>query len=140
MQRRYIGVYVNAVFEIPIPYPGLTLRILGSSSAAMGPGKAELITRIDTIGSISAAAREMGMSYRRAWQLVDAINKSFKVPVVLTATDGKRGGGASVTDFGREMVAQFHAMEHKASTAIADDLAQYLQQLRAKSSRRKSSS
>lgn len=104
----------------------------------MGPGKAELITRIDTTGSISAAAREMGMSYRRAWQLVEAINKSFREPVVVTATGGKRGGGASVTDFGRALVAQFHAMEDKASSAIAEDLAQYAQQLRAKAVRRKS--
>jgi molybdate transport system regulatory protein len=104
----------------------------------MGPGKAELITRIEATGSISAAARDMGMSYRRAWQLVEAINKSFREPVVVTATGGKRGGGASVTDFGRALVAQFHAMEDKASSAIAEDLAQYAQQLRAKSARRKS--
>ena len=118
-------------------YPGLTLRILGGGTAAMGPGKAELIARIDATGSISAAAREMDMSYRRAWQLVEAINKSFRKPVVLTATGGKRGGGASVTDFGRALVAQFHAMEHKASSAIAQDLAHYAQQLRAKPVRRK---
>ena len=118
-------------------YPGLTLRILGGGSAAMGPGKAELIARIDTTGSISAAARDMGMSYRRAWQLVEAINKSFREPVVVTATGGKRGGGASVTEFGRALVAQFHAMEDKASSAIAEELAQYAQQLRAKTTRGK---
>lgn len=118
-------------------YPGLTLRILGSSSAAMGPGKAELITRIDTTGSISAAAREMGMSYRRAWQLVEALNKSFREPVVVTATGGKRGGGASVTAFGRALVSAFHDMEAKASGAIAEDLALFAQQLRAKTPRRK---
>ncbi|MEQ1776286.1 MAG: LysR family transcriptional regulator, partial [Burkholderiales bacterium] len=55
-------------------YPGLTLRILGSGDPAMGPGKAALIERIDASGSISAAARDMGMSYRRAWLLVEAIN------------------------------------------------------------------
>lgn len=103
-------------------YRGLTLRVLDDGNPAMGPGKAQLITHIDANGSISAAAREMGMSYRRAWQLVEAINKSFSVPVILTATGGKRGGGASVTDFGRELVAQFRLMEEKASAAIADDL------------------
>ena len=117
-------------------YPGLTLRILGSGNPAMGPGKAELITHIEATGSISAAAREMGMSYRRAWQLVEAINKSFTEPVVVTATGGKRGGGASVTDFGRRLVVQFHAMEEKASTAIASDLAQFTRQLRATAVRR----
>lgn len=118
-------------------YPGLTLRVLTAGAPAMGPGKAALIAHIDATGSISAAAREMGMSYRRAWQLVEAINKSFKEPVVLTATGGKRGGGASVTDFGRALVTQFHAMEAKASAAIAGDLAQFTQQIRAKPARRK---
>lgn len=103
-------------------YAGLTLRIMGSGNPAMGPGKAELISRIDATGSISAAARDMGMSYRRAWQLVEAINSSFTEPVVVTAIGGKRGGGASVTVFGLGLVAQFHAMEDKASSAIAADI------------------
>lgn len=104
----------------------------------MGPGKAELVSRIDATGSISAAAREMGMSYRRAWQLVEAINANFVEPVVLTAIGGKRGGGAAVTDFGRQLVAQFHAMEEKASATIVDDLARFTQQLRKPAARRKS--
>jgi molybdate transport system regulatory protein len=117
-------------------YPGLTLRILDSGNPAMGPGKAALIAHIDATGSISAAAREMGMSYRRAWQLVEAINKSFSEPVIVTATGGKRGGGASVTAFGRALVAQFRAMELKASSAIAEDLEQFTTHLRARVVRR----
>jgi len=74
-------------------YRGLTLRLLGKSAAAMGPGKAELIERIAQTGSISAAAREMGMSYRRAWQLVGALNTAFRERVVETAIGGRRGGG-----------------------------------------------
>ncbi|MEX0637905.1 MAG: LysR family transcriptional regulator, partial [Burkholderiales bacterium] len=66
-------------------YRGLTLRVLGRGRPAMGPGKAELIERIAETGSISAAARAMGMSYRRAWQLVEALNAAFKQPVVVTA-------------------------------------------------------
>ena len=96
----------------------------------MGPGKARLITLIDATGSISGAAREMGMSYRRAWQLVEAINKSFDRPVVITATGGRRGGGAAVTAFGREVVTLYHQMENKASAAIARDLKQYSRRLR----------
>jgi molybdate transport system regulatory protein len=111
-------------------YPGLTLRVLSGDFPAMGPGRARLITLIDSTGSISGAAREMGMSYRRAWQLVEAINKSFDRPVVITATGGKRGGGAAVTDFGREIVALYHEMESKASAAIAKDLKQYARRLR----------
>lgn len=106
-------------------YKGLTLRVLGKSSAAMGPGKAELVERIGRTGSISAAAREMGMSYRRAWQLVEALNGAFREPVVTTAIGGKRGGGARVTPFGARLVAGFRAMEGKASAAIAGDLRRY---------------
>jgi molybdate transport system regulatory protein len=123
--------------NIAMRYPGLTLRILGSGNPAMGPGKAALIAHIEATGSISAAAREMGMSYRRAWQLVEAINQSFNEPVIVTATGGKRGGGAMVTDYGRGLVEQFRAMENKASAAIAEDLAQFATQLRARVARRK---
>jgi len=103
----------------------------------MGPGRAELIARIDRSGSISAAARAMGMSYRRAWQLVDAINESFREPVVLTAVGGKRGGGAVVTAFGKQLVERYRSMERKASAAIATDLKQFSRQLRKPPARRK---
>ena len=111
-------------------YPGLLLRILSARNPAMGPGKARLVGLIAESGSISAAARRMGMSYRRAWQLVEALNKSFSEPVVLTAVGGKRGGGAAVTEFGKRLVAQYHGMELKASAAIEKDLQKFLRQLR----------
>ena len=113
-----------------VRYPGLMLRILAKDHPAMGPGKAQLVALIDSTGSISAAAREIGMSYRRAWQLVDALNASFREPVVLTAVGGKRGGGAVVTEFGRDLVARFRAMEDKASAAIATDVERFTKQLR----------
>lgn len=119
-------------------YPGLTLRILGAGHPAMGPGKAELIAQIERTGSISAAARAMRMSYRRAWQLVDALNQSFRQPVILTAIGGKRGGGAQVTEFGKQLVAHFRAMEVKASAAIAADIAAYARHLRQPPRRRAS--
>jgi molybdate transport system regulatory protein len=111
-------------------YRGLTLRVLGKSTPAIGPGKAELIERIAQTGSISSAARAMGMSYRRAWQLVEALNQDFKEPVVITAIGGTRGGGARVTPFGKRLVARFHAMEEKASLAITADLRQFKEYLR----------
>jgi molybdate transport system regulatory protein len=111
-------------------YRGLTLRVLGKSAAAMGPGKAELVERIVQTGSISAAAREMGMSYRRAWQLVESLNRTFREPVVTTAIGGTRGGGARVTPFGVHMVALFRAMEGKASASIAADLRRFAAKLR----------
>ena len=111
-------------------YPGLTLRVLGANAPAMGPGKARLISLIDTTGSISAAAREMGMSYRRAWQLVESINDSFNSPIVIKAVGGKRGGGAAVTAFGRDVVRLYRGMEDKASAAITSDLKRFSQRLR----------
>jgi len=111
-------------------YRGLTLRVLGKGAPAIGPGKAELIERIGATGSISAAARAMGMSYRRAWQLVEALNRDFRQPVVITAVGGTRGGGAQVTPLGRRVVAAFHAMEGKASAAIARDLQRFGKHLR----------
>jgi molybdate transport system regulatory protein len=106
-------------------YRGLTLRVLGNRLPAMGPGKAELIERIAATGSISAAARAMGMSYRRAWQLVEALNKDYRERVVETAAGGARGGGARVTPFGARLVAEFREMEEKASAAIASDLRRF---------------
>jgi len=106
-------------------YRGLTLRVLRGRAPAIGPGKAELVERIAETGSISAAAREMGMSYRRAWQLVEALNRACREPVVITAIGGKRGGGAEVTAFGRRLVRLFRAMEAKASAAIAADLKRF---------------
>ena len=106
-------------------YRGLTLRVLGKTAAAMGPGKAELVERIGRTGSISAAAREMDMSYRRAWQLVESLNATFRDTVVATAIGGSRGGGAKVTPFGERLVARFRAMENKASAVIASDLRRF---------------
>ena len=111
-------------------YAGLTLRVLGRRAAAMGPGKAELIERIAATGSISAAARAMGMSYRRAWQLVEALNHDFREPVVATAIGGTRGGGAQVTPFGARLLREFRAMENKASAAIAPGLRRFDRHLR----------
>ena len=111
-------------------YPGLTLRILGEGAPALGPGRAALVAHIERAGSISAAARAMGMSYRRAWQLVESLNASFAKPVVITAIGGKRGGGARVTAFGQQLVKRYHEMEEKASAAIAEDLKGFAAALR----------
>ena len=111
-------------------YPGLTLRILAGGEPAMGPGKARLVSLIEATGSISAAAREMGMSYRRAWLLVEALNSSFSEPLVVTSTGGKRGGGASVTPFGKRIVEAYYRMESKASAAIDADIARFCADLR----------
>jgi molybdate transport system regulatory protein len=101
------------------------LRISFKKSIAMGPGKADLLDAIEQTGSISAAARGLGMSYRRAWLLVDTMNACFKSPLVETLTGGQHGGGAQVTDLGREIVKRYRAMEKKAATSVAREMAQF---------------
>ena len=91
----------------------------------MGPGKSDLLAAIDATGSISQAAKQLGMSYRRAWTLVDTMNRCFKEPLVTTATGGDHGGGARVTGFGRDVLQRFQSMQHKADAAIAADVAAF---------------
>jgi molybdate transport system regulatory protein len=98
------------------------IRILFRKAIAMGPGKADLLRAIEETGSISAAARQMEMSYRRAWLLVDTMNQAFKSPVVVTLTGGKAGGGAAVTEFGKEVLQRYSDMEEKASASVAREL------------------
>lgn len=83
------------------------LRLLYGSAIAFGPGKAELLQHIATTGSISAAAKHMNMSYRRAWQLVETMNRCFQSPLVITSKGGSGGGGATLSELG-ERVLQLH--------------------------------
>jgi molybdate transport system regulatory protein len=89
----------------------------------MGPGKAELLAQIAETGSISGAARAMGMSYRRAWLLVDTMNRCFDAPLVETHPGGGKSAGAGLTDRGEAMVSAYRelvaALENNASTTAA---------------------
>ena len=111
------------VGETPVPRP--RLRILLGAAIAIGPGKADLLEAIDRCGSISAAARDLGMSYRRAWQLADVMNHSFRERVVEAGTGGKRGGGARLTPLGREVLARYRAMEDKATKSVAGEMRRF---------------
>jgi molybdate transport system regulatory protein len=102
--------------------PRPQIRIMFRKAIAMGPGKADLLKAIESTGSISAAARQMDMSYRRAWLLVDTMNQCFRTPLVETATGGSRGGGARVTEFGKEILARYQRMEAKATASVAREL------------------
>ena len=97
----------------------LTLRIDFGGERAIGPGKIKLLELIDSCGSISAAGRQMGMSYRRAWLLVDDLNHCFRESVVAAQVGGVKGGGASLTAFGRAVVDHYRAIEKAAETAGA---------------------
>lgn len=102
------------------------IRIMFRKAIAMGPGKADLLKAIHETGSISAAARALGMSYRRAWLLVDTMNQCFKTPVVDTLTGGQKGGGARVTDTGHEVLQRYVEMEAKAAASVRKDLAEFM--------------
>ena len=85
----------------------------------VGPGKIALLETIDRTGSLSQAARDLGMSYRRGWQLLASLNTSFREPVVVTATGGRGGGGARVTPFGKELISRYRAFEDDAQSRAA---------------------
>ena len=97
---------------------------------AIGPGKAELLAAIAATGSISESARRLRMSYRRAWLLVDTMNRCFLEPVVASATGGTGGGGARVTEFGERVLARFRAMERAVDRALDPELARFSDLLR----------
>ncbi|MDR6756339.1 molybdate transport system regulatory protein [Mycoplana sp. BE70] len=107
------------------------LRVDFPQAERLGRGKMLLLERIRETGSISAAGRSMDMSYRRAWLLVDAMNRMFSSAVVESQRGGKQGGGAAVTPFGEELLARFRGMEEKAKAALSADL-DWLQANRAK--------
>src|SRR5215470_15500420 len=84
--------------------PAVRFRVDFGRDGAVGPGKIELLEHIGTGGSLSQAARDLDMSYRRAWQLLESLNSSFREPVVLSAKGGRGGGGARLTPFGRLLI------------------------------------
>lgn len=88
----------------------------------VGPGKAELLEGIDRCGSIAAAGREMNMSYKRAWELIGTLNAMFRAPLVESTRGGPGGGGAVLTDLGREVLAHYRAFEAEATAAGAGRL------------------
>jgi molybdate transport system regulatory protein len=99
--------------------PRISLRIdFGSEpERRIGPGKIALLEAIRSERSISAAARRLGMSYRRAWLLLDAMNRLLGEPVAVTETGGHRGGGATLTPFGERLVATYRGMEAASAAA-----------------------
>jgi molybdate transport system regulatory protein len=93
--------------------PIIRFRIDLDSARSVGPGKIELLEHIRETGSLSQAGREIGMSYRRAWLLLDSLNASFKEPVVATSIGGKAGGGATLTDFGASLIDVYRSLERE---------------------------
>ena len=95
----------------------LTLRVDFGSSRSIGPGKIRLLEAVERTGSISEAGRSLGMSYRRAWLLIDDMNRCFRHGVVSARPGGSQGGGTVLTDFGAELVRAYRAIEQAATDA-----------------------
>lgn len=115
---------------------GVRLRVVLDRDIALGPGKADLLETIGATGSISAAARGMGMSYKRAWLLVDTMNRCFRAPLVESAKGGSAGGGAKLTRLGAEVLRRYRTMERRAIRGASADLAALKRLLRSARGRR----
>lgn len=99
-----------------------SVRLVVAPDVALGPGKAQLLETIRSTGSISAASRAMGMSYKRAWQMVESMNRCFREPLVAAAKGGSHGGGTRLTATGEEVLTRYRRMEALAASALADEL------------------
>lgn len=111
--------------------PRVKISLIFESGARIGPGKARLLESIRESGSISAAARDMRMSYKRAWMLLDSMNQAFTEPLVAAAPGGAGGGGAVLTGFGAEVLERYRRIEALADAHSAADLAALARRARA---------
>ena len=107
-------------------YPKASLRIEFGPDQRIGPGKVHLLELVAQTGSISAAAREMDMSYRRAWLLLDEMNRMFKEPVIAAVTGGAHGGGAQLTELGETVIATYRAIEADSAQILSKRLGKVL--------------
>ena len=102
--------------------PHLRFRLVLGRAIAVGPGKADLLAAIAETGSISAAGRSMNMSYKRAWYLIDTMNRCFREPLVQASKGGKGYGGARLTPMGAQVLNLYRSIEAHAATAAAAEL------------------
>ncbi len=102
---------------------GARLRLVLEPDIAIGPGKADILEGIKETGSIAAAGRRMGMSYKRAWLLVETMNRCFQEPLVETSRGGRAKGGAVLTTAGHEVLERYRRMEQLTEAAIAGEMA-----------------
>ena len=107
----------------------LMVRVAFGRHGALGPGKMHLLESIDRHGSITAACREMGMSYRRAWLLVEGLKHAFREPVLTTQQGGASGGSCRLTPYGRTVLQRYRALERAARSAVREELRAFEQEL-----------
>ena len=100
----------------------LMIRVAFGAHGALGPGRIRLLEMIDRHGSITAASRAMGISYRRAWLLIEGMKRAFRRPIVATQHGGTSGGGADLTSLGRDIVRRYRKIENNARGAVGREL------------------
>ncbi|HQT62984.1 MAG: hypothetical protein B7Z75_10400 [Acidocella sp. 20-57-95] len=115
----------------PVPRTSLHIRVITHTGVVIGWGRADLLNFIAQTGSIAAAGRKMGMSYKRAWALVEALNVAFETPLVEAAKGGAGGGGAHLTPLGVEVLDCYREIETEAAKAGANALARIAARLKA---------
>jgi molybdate transport system regulatory protein len=106
------------------------LRVTAGETIAVGPGKIALLEAIGETGSITAAAKQLEMSYRRAWMLLDELNRAMRKPAVSSANGGRQGGGSALTDAGRELIELYRQVEATAAQACKPELTRLIALLR----------
>lgn len=106
--------------------PCFQLRLVADKDVVLGPGKAQLLESVERTGSISAAARALGMSYKKAWQLIDTMNRHFAAPLVATATGGEQRGGARLTPFGQRVLVHYRALVRQLDPAFSSEAGELL--------------
>lgn len=104
---------ISHLFKNPDLNLKATLRIFGEEAPLFGPGRLQLLDNIASTGSINQAAKNMGMSYKKAWKMVSHMNEQAKSPLVVMQTGGSSGGGAVVTDEGHEIMGYYKALQER---------------------------
>ena len=111
------------------PVLKLRMRVTAGDAIAIGPGKIALLEALDETRSITAAAKALGMSYRRAWLLIDELNRSLQSPAVASATGGLHGGSSALTDSGRQLITLYRGIEAEALKACQADIKKLMKML-----------
>lgn len=114
----------------PRPEVRFRMRIRSGDAVALGPGKVELLEAVREHGSISAAARSLGMSYRRAWLLIDELNRSLKAPATHSEQGGQSGGGCTLTPVGENIIRLYRNVEVEAQRSCAKQIAELTRMIR----------
>ena len=115
--------------KLRAPVLRFRMRVTDGDKIAVGPGKIALLEAIASTGSITAAAKSLDMSYRRAWLLLDELNHSLEHPAVDSAKGGLQGGGSSLTEVGQQLITLYRRIERRAEAACRDDIAQIMSML-----------